>query len=94
MYGFEGRMMVEMSTITARAKFSELVNRAAFGKERVVLTRHGKPVAVMVPLDDLELLERLEDERDAQQGTAALAEWQAGGEPAIPWSTVKAENGL
>ena len=86
--------MAEINTIEARANFSELVNRAAYGKERVVLTRRGKPVAVVVPLDDLELLEHLEDEGDAQAGEAALEQWRSDGRPVVPWSTIKAENGL
>jgi prevent-host-death family protein len=86
--------MAEVNTITARAKFSELVNRAAYGKERVVLTRHGKPVAAVVSLDDLEALEQLEDEHDARLGAAAVDQWKAEGRPTTPWSAVKAENGL
>lgn len=86
--------MPEVNAITVRAKFSEWVNRAAFGKERVVLTRHGKPIAAMIPLDDLETLERLEDERDARLGAAALEQWQAEGKPTIPWAAVKAESDL
>ena len=86
--------MAEINTFSARANFSELVSRAAYGKERVVLTRHGKPVAAVIPLEDLEALERLEDERDAKMGAIALAEWQADGKPTIPWSTVKAGSGL
>lgn len=41
----------------ARAQFSDLVNRVGFGKERIVLTRHGKPLVALVPaemLDDAE----------------------------------------
>ena len=73
-----------------RDSFSDVVSRAAYGKERVVLTRHGKPVAAVVPLEDLEALERLEDELDAEMGAAALAEWQAEEKPTVPWSAVKA----
>jgi prevent-host-death family protein len=93
MYISEALTMAEVTTITARANFSELVNRAAYAKERVVLTRHGKPVAVMVSLEDLEALERLEDEQDAQLAAAALKQWQADQRPSLPWSTVKGEGG-
>ena len=86
--------MGEVNTIEARAKFSELINRAAYGKERVVLTRRGKPIAVVVSLDDLEQLQRLEDEQDARLGQTALEQWQAEGRSTTPWATVKAENGL
>jgi prevent-host-death family protein len=32
---------------SAREQFSTLLNRAAFGKERILLTRHGKPVVAL-----------------------------------------------
>ncbi len=86
--------MAEVKTIEARAHFSEMVNRAGYGRERVVLTRRGKPVAAMVSIDDLEQLERLEDDHDSRLGVAALEQWQAEGTATVPWSTVKAENGL
>ena len=51
-----------LSTTAARDSFAEVVNRAAYGKERVVLTRRGKPLVAVVPIEDVELLEGLEDE--------------------------------
>lgn len=48
----------EIPTTEARAQLSELINRVGFGKERIVLTRHGKPLVALVPA---ELLEKLED---------------------------------
>jgi len=43
----------------ARAEFPEILNRVAYGKERIVVSRRGKPLAAMVPIEDLHLLERL-----------------------------------
>lgn len=44
----------------ARGSFADLVNEVyAFG-ERIVLERHGKPVAVIVPVADLERLEAMD----------------------------------
>ncbi|HMB55173.1 MAG TPA: type II toxin-antitoxin system Phd/YefM family antitoxin [Thermoanaerobaculia bacterium] len=37
---------------------SELINRVAFGGERIVLTSRGKPKAALVGLDDYEKIER------------------------------------
>ena len=48
-----------MTAAGARSQFSEIVNRTAFGGERVVVTRRGKPLAALVPIDDLALLEEL-----------------------------------
>jgi prevent-host-death family protein len=45
-YGYNCR--VKVSTATAKDRFTELV-RAAEAGERVVITRHGKPVAQIGP---------------------------------------------
>lgn len=64
-----------LSTVDARSRFSEVLNRAAFGKERVILTRRGKALAALVPLDDVDLLEELEDLLDVEDARAALEKW-------------------
>jgi prevent-host-death family protein len=51
--------MATLDTTTAKDTFGDTVNRAAYGKERIILTRRGKPVAAIVPLEDLELLDEL-----------------------------------
>ncbi len=71
--------MSTMSTVNAREHFSELVNRTAYGKERVVLTRRGKGIAVVIPLEDFELLQALEDQVDLRDARAALNEAHAKG---------------
>ena len=48
-----------------RNGFSDTLNRVAFGNERVVVRRHGKEAAALVPMDDLALLEKaIEDAED------------------------------
>jgi prevent-host-death family protein len=76
----------------ARESFSTTVNRVAFGGERVVLTRHGRRVAAVVPIEDLDLLERLEDASDLDDVRAALADPE-NAEP-IAWSELKSQLGL
>ena len=66
--------MRNISTAEARSDFAEIVNRASFGKERFVLTRRGKKLAAIIPVEDLELLEELEDQMDVQAAKEALAE--------------------
>lgn len=46
----------EIPVTEARAQLSELINRVGFGKERIVLTRHGKPLVALVPAEMLEEL--------------------------------------
>jgi antitoxin (DNA-binding transcriptional repressor) of toxin-antitoxin stability system len=44
--------MGHVNTVNARAQFSEIINRAAFGKERVTLMRCAKeePMPPLLPL--------------------------------------------
>ena len=46
----------------------------AFGHERIGLTRNGKLTAVVIGVEDLQLLEQLEDARDVAAYRAAKAE--------------------
>lgn len=84
--------MTSLSTAEARDQFSDLINRAAYGKERIVLTRRGKALVAVVPVEDMELLRALEDRFDREDARDALAEADAQGY--IPWQTVKDELGL
>lgn len=59
--------MTKISTLEARKKLADVVNSAQYGKERIILTRHGKAVAGIISLDDLELLEELEDRLDLKE---------------------------
>lgn len=80
--------MTHMSASHAREVFAELVNRTAYGKERVVLTRRGKRVAVLVPVEDLRLLEEMEDRLDVKAALAAEREAKRKGE--IPLTLAEA----
>lgn len=48
----------------ASSHLSELVDRARRGHERVVLTEDGQPAAVLISVDELDELQRIQDERD------------------------------
>jgi prevent-host-death family protein len=76
----------------AREGFADTINRVAFGKERVVLSRRGKDIAAVVPIDDLRLLEELEDRMDLVDARAALAETRKKG--AKPLNAILKELGL
>ena len=49
--------MEMVSIAEIKNTLSVLVNRVAFGRERVVLTSRGKPKAALVSIEDLESLE-------------------------------------
>lgn len=60
-------------------KLSEVLTRAASDRERIVLTRDGKPWIAIVPVDDLAWLEAVEDGLDAAAFRDARAEWARSG---------------
>jgi len=87
--------MSHMASITvaqAKNQFSDLLRRAQWGGERVVVHRHGKPVAAIVSTEDLQRLEALEDAQDVVDARAALKEAERQG--TIPLDVVLIKHGL
>ena len=60
-----GSMAYEIPVTQARAELADLINRVVYGSERVVVTRHGKPLVALVSAADLERLEKLDAAIDA-----------------------------
>jgi prevent-host-death family protein len=81
-----------VTTVAARRHFSDLINRVAFGKERIVLTRRNRALAAVVPIEDIALLEEIEDREDLKAARKALREVKRTG--TIPWSRIKKELAL
>ncbi len=67
--------IVNISVGAAKAKFSELISRAAAG-ERFVIRRRDKPVAAIIGTDDLERLA-------GRQRTAAVIAKKLGHKPGL-----------
>ncbi|QIR37942.1 type II toxin-antitoxin system Phd/YefM family antitoxin [Tolypothrix sp. PCC 7910] len=63
-----------ISATEARANLPELINRAEYGKERIVIERHGKAVVAIINLEDLKLLEAIEDALDSAKLRRAVEE--------------------
>ena len=51
---------IEVTMTELKRSLGDLVNRAAYGHDWVVLVAHGRPKAAIVPIEDLELLRRLQ----------------------------------
>jgi prevent-host-death family protein len=86
--------MARLNVSKAREEFPDVVNRAAYGKERTIVSRRGKDLAAVIPMEDLRLLERLaQDEMDRIDMEAAHAALAEPGEN-IPLERVKEELGL
>lgn len=80
--------MTKVTVSDARDELSELLNRVAYNRERVAILRHGRAVAVLVPTEDAQLLDELEDRVDIEAARKALKE------KSLPWKQVKARLGL
>jgi prevent-host-death family protein len=65
-------MAYEIPVTQARAELADLINRVVYGGERVVVTRHGKPLVALVSAADLERLDAL-DAPDDEQVLSAVA---------------------
>ena len=80
-------MISKITTADVRKKLSNIINRVAFGEESFVLTRRGEPVAALVSLKELKLLQEMEDQIDIEDA------WKAKKEPGdpIPWDELKKE---
>lgn len=80
-------MLNKITTADARKKFSNIINRVAFGDESFVLTRRGEPIAALVSMAELKMLQELEDRLDIEDA------WKAKKEPGDPirWEELKKE---
>ncbi|MCP3768486.1 MULTISPECIES: type II toxin-antitoxin system Phd/YefM family antitoxin [Streptomyces] len=60
-------MAYEIPVTQARAELADLINRVVYGGERVVVTRHGKPLVALVSADDLRRLDQLQELDEARE---------------------------
>ena len=63
-----------------RARLGDLVSRVSYKHDRVVITKHGKPVAALISASDMEKFEELEDWNDIQAAKAADRETKKHGD--------------
>ena len=63
-----------ISTIDAKEEFSDLINRVTHHKERIILTRRGKEIAAIIPLEDFVQLQKNLNQSDLEEAAAALQE--------------------
>ena len=83
--------MTKIGVSDARDHLSEVVDRARYTRERVILTKRGKDVVAIVPIEDLKLLETLEDQLDIDMARKAIAE---AGDERIPYQSLREKLGL
>jgi prevent-host-death family protein len=65
----------EVITVTkARENLADILGEVRFAHKRIKLTSNGKGVGAIVPLEDLELLEAIEDKIDIELADEAMKE--------------------
>ena len=89
---------IKMEATKVRRHFAEEMSKVAFGKQRLLIERNGKPLVAVVPMEEFALLEeyveKLEDRLDLEAYKEAKAEMERTGEKPIPWEQFKREHGL
>jgi prevent-host-death family protein len=62
----------QMNSGAARNELPDLVARAAYAHERTIIAKRGKPLAALISMEELEILEHLlEEHRDRMDTEAA-----------------------
>ena len=69
-----------VSLTELRESLPDTIGRVAHGKERLLIKRHNRPVAAVVSMDDVRLLEMLDDMLDLEAAAEALEEIANGGD--------------
>lgn len=83
--------ITHVSTIDAKEEFSELINRVSHNKERIILTRRGKEVVAIIPLEDLHHIQQSQNKSDLDDAVEALREARNNG--TTPLVDLKSEIG-
>jgi len=87
--GWRGQIIKQITTAEARKHLAELLNRAAYAKERFVVTRHGKELVAIVPLEEVTLLDRLRSLLSKKDFEAEIQEMEDSG--TWSWDEVRRE---
>jgi prevent-host-death family protein len=80
-----------LKTTTAkdfRRELSDLLSQVEYASERIIVTRNGKPAAVLISLEDYDLIREIEDRIDGEAANEAVREADAEG-----WLTWKEATG-
>lgn len=78
----------QMTTSQARKDFKSTLEKVARGA-RIILSSHNKPVAAVVPIEDLKLLRAIEDSIDARAAAESRIEAERDG--TTTWESIKAD---
>ena len=72
-------MTEKISTADARNQFAEVINQVTYRGVRIILTKHDKEVAAVIPIADLEKLALLEQSMDLDEAKESLRDAETNG---------------
>jgi len=85
-------VMIRVNSAEAKRQLGQILARTARTKRRVMVTSRGKDMAAVVPIEDVQLLEEIEDRLDLDEARAALAGAKRDG--TVTWKKIKRDLGL
>lgn len=80
--------MARIAVHKVQETFSDTLSRVIDKRERIVLHHRGKNVAAIIPAEDLDLLEELEDRLDIVEALKILDDPDS---EFVPWKRAKDE---
>ena len=86
----------DMTTITvtqAREHLADLLNKAHYTGEWIIVEKHGKKLAAIISIHDLELLDSLIEQKEDEIDRAAVEKELSKKRKSktVPWDTLKKE---
>lgn len=84
--------MDDVTTAEARKNLADLLNRVAYAQERVTVTRRGRGIATIVPVEQVDLADRLRQFLARRDVARALDKLES--EDTALWTELKDELGL
>ena len=67
-------MLTTLAVSDARRELADVVDRVKYKGERFILSKNGKRAAAIIPVEDLEALERLQDAGDVAEAERRLSD--------------------
>jgi prevent-host-death family protein len=86
--------MMRLNVVELRQSLADILNRAEYQGERIVIHRRGKDAAAIVSIEDLKLLERLIEEAEDRRDVIAAREALAESAERIPYAMARKRLGL
>jgi len=81
--------MTKVTVTEFRSHLRDYGNSVAYNRERIKVDNHNEPMFAVVPIEDLELLEMLEDKVDLELAREALKRSDF-----VSWEEAKKELGI